>query len=138
GTWAYAPGLLAEHHLASGITFHTDLGFLARPTQRLGDVVLGHAFTYRAGVRAPLDRRRQVAALLEVDGATGLEPAAADPITLRAGFRFQTRSGFMVHLYGGGSPITSPGIPDVEAILGIGWWPGRVARVRPFDPRTPS
>ena len=134
GGMTYSPQLLIQQRMAHGIEAALNVGYSARPDQTFENVVLGDSVTYRAAVRLPFGKFRQVAAVGEMDGAFGIRQGAAHPLVLRGGLRWRLRSGMVLGVYGGGAAVAAFGVPDVHGLICVGYSPpSRVRAERAFD-----
>lgn len=114
--------------------FHAAAGYIVRPKQRIGEIVVDDAVTYGLGTRVPLGRRKAVAFLSEASGEIAVDRRGADPLTLRIAVEVRTRRGPTFLLGAFGSPLLAPGAASVGATFGIGYAPPhRVGRSRTFE-----
>lgn len=128
------PMVLVERSMALGILWSANVGYWVRPDVTHRDVVQGDAFVLRTAVRVPVAPVHQISVLAELDSVIGVKRGAASPLSLRAGARWQMRSGVTMALYGGGAIVSAVGVPDVQAIFSIGYAPpARMLREHAFE-----
>lgn len=131
--------VLAEQTMARGMVVAANVGYLARPELRIGDVVVDDSVMMAAALRVPIDRRQIVAWVGEVESWIGVARGASHPVTLRTGIRAQLRSGLVLGLYGGGSPVATLGVPQVQGMFAVHWGPPkRLRSERAFDGAAPA
>ena len=124
----YTPSLLAEYRGPRGILVGTNVGYAARPEINLGTAVGGDTIPYRLAVRVPVSPREAFALFGELDGQAAMVRGATSPLALRGGFRWQTRGGLVMNLWGGGSVLASLGLPTMQVGLSAGFIPA--SRIR--------
>lgn len=131
--------VLAEQSMARGMVVAANVGYLARPALRIGDVVVDDSVMMAAALRVPIDRRQIVSWVGEVQSYIGVAQGASHPVTLRTGLRAQLRSGLVLGLYGGGSPVATLGVPQVQGMFAVHWGPPKRLRTeRAFDKTAPA
>ena len=124
----FTPTVLAEYRGPRGILIGTNVGYSIRPEVNLGTAVGGDTVPYRLAVRVPLSPREAFSVFGELDGQAAMVRGAASPLALRGGFRWQTRGGLVMNLWGGGSVLDTLGLPTMQVGLSAGFVPA--ARIR--------
>lgn len=120
---SYAPSLLVEYRAVRGILLDVNLGYLARPEANIDGFVAGDGFDFRAGARIPIAPREQFAAFTELEALPSFVRGGQSPVSLRGGFRWQTKSGMILTPFAGGGLISALGVPQVQFGLGLGYAP---------------
>ncbi|MGH1346584.1 MAG: thrombospondin type 3 repeat-containing protein [Nannocystales bacterium] len=131
GGGTYTPSLLAEYRGRRGVAVATNVGYSIRPEVNYGDVLGGDALPVRLAVRVPVAPRDAFALFAELDGQASMVQGADSPVALRGGFRWQTRGGLVMQLWGGGSVLSSVGLPSMQVGLSAAFAPIRRVRTEP-------
>ncbi len=124
----YTPSALAEYRGVRGITLAANLGYAVRPEVNLASEIGGDAVEYRLAARVPVSPREAFALFAELDGSASMVRGADSPLALRGGFRWSTRGGLVMNLWGGGAIVETLGLPTMQLGLSAGFAP--VSRMR--------
>lgn len=124
----FTPLALAEYRGPRGILVATNLGYSARPEVNVGGAVGGDVVPYRLAVRVPVSPREAFALFGELDGQASMVRDGDSPLALRGGFRWQTRGGLVMNLWGGSTVLDTIGLPTLQVGLSAGFAPG--SRIR--------
>ena len=127
----FTPTVLAEYRGPRGITVATNVGYSVRPEINIGTAVGGDTVPYRLAVRVPVAPREAFALFAELDGQATMVRGGESPLAARGGFRWQTRGGLVMNLWGGGGLLTAVGLPTLQLGLSAGFAPGARMRTRP-------
>ncbi len=131
GGATYTPSVLGEYRGPRGIILATNLGYSVRPEVNFGGPVGGDAIPVRLAVRVPVAPRDAFGVFAEADAQASMVRSADSPVALRGGFRWETRGGLVLQLWGGGSVISSIGLPSMQLGLGVAFAPARRVRSEP-------
>lgn len=131
GGGTYTPTVLGEYRGPRGITVATNLGYSMRPEVNLGEAIGGDVVPVRLAVRVPVAPRDAFSLFAELDAQASMVRGADSPVALRGGFRWQTRGGLVMQLWGGGSVISSIGLPTMQLGLSAAFAPMRRLRTEP-------
>lgn len=124
----FTPSVLAEYRGPRAITVAANVGYAVRPEVNMASAIGGDVVEYRLGIRVPVAPREAFALFAELDGQAAMVRGADSPLALRGGFRWQTRGGLVMNLWGGGGVLTSVGLPTMQVGLSAGFAPA--ARMR--------
>lgn len=131
GGATYTPSVLGEYRGTRGIVVATNVGYAARPEVNQGQAIGGDVIPVRLAVRVPVAPREAFSLFAELDGQASLVRGADSPVALRSGFRWQTRGGLVMQLWGGGSVLSSVGLPTMQLGLSAAFAPPRRVRTEP-------
>lgn len=131
GGGTYTPSVLGEYRGPRGLTVATNLGYSVRPEVNLGEAVGGDVVPARLAVRVPVAPRDAFSLFTELDAQASMVRGADSPVALRGGFRWQTRGGLVMQLWGGGQVISSIGLPTMQLGLSAAFAPMRRLRTEP-------
>ncbi len=120
---SYAPSLLVEYRATRGILLDVNLGYLARPEANIDGFVAGDGFDFRAGARIPIAPREQFAFFTELEALPSFVRRGQSPISMRGGFRWQTKSGMLLTTFAGGGLLPALGVPQIQFGVGLGYAP---------------
>lgn len=130
----FTPLALAEYRGPRGILVATNLGYSVRPEVNLGGAVGGDVVPYRLAVRVPVSPREAFALFGELDGQASMVRDGDSPLALRGGFRWQTRGGLVMNLWGGSTVLDTVGLPTLQLGLSAGFAPaGRIRNESAFE-----
>ena len=127
----YTPSVLAEYRGPRAVTVATNVGYAVRPEINHASALGGDAVEYRLAVRVPVAPREAFALFAELDGQASMVQRGDHPLALRGGFRWQTRGGLVMNLWGGGSAIPTVGLPTLQLGLSAGFAPAKRLRNAP-------
>lgn len=131
GGGTYTPSILGEYRGTRGIVVATNVGYSVRPEVNQGQAIGGDVIPVRLAVRVPVAPREAFSLFAELDGQTSMVRGADSPVALRSGFRWQTRGGLVMQLWGGGSVLSSLGLPTMQLGLSAAFAPPRRVRTEP-------
>ncbi|MBV1857077.1 MAG: hypothetical protein KUG77_01605, partial [Nannocystaceae bacterium] len=131
GGGTYTPTVLGEYRGPRGIIVATNVGYSVRPEVNLGEAIGGDVVPIRLALRVPVAPRDAFSLFAELDGQASMVRNADSPVALRGGFRWQTRGGLVMQLWGGGSVLSSIGLPTMQLGLSVAFAPVRRLRTEP-------
>lgn len=131
GGGTYTPSVLGEYRGPRGVVVATNVGYSVRPEVNYGEALGGDVIPVRLAVRVPVAPRDAFSLFAELDGQASMVRDADSPVALRGGFRWQTRGGLVMQLWGGGSVLSSIGLPTMQLGLSAAFAPARRLRTEP-------
>ncbi len=127
----FTPALAAEYRFARGVLVSANAGYAVRPEVNVANELGGDAVVYRVAARIPVAPREQFALFGELDGAASMLQGAGTPLAARGGFRWSTRGGLVMSLWGGGAVVDALGLPTLQLGLTAAFAPVRRTKTDP-------